>query len=445
MNRLKRGFALVLVAALCLSLAACGGTDNDITGDDWRVSGVVAGSGTITHDGESVDVLVTVSESGAAFYRDLPEQVLFDSVAFPETIEDISSSAFQISFDDQNGDGESDVLVEIGHEDMSNTTMLWLWDPQERYVYQPEYSSFHVPGVAGPEELIASYVGLWEYQGKNLWLRICDDATWEFVNDQDEVIEYGTLWVDENGLTLHFDGSGDTLQLDRTVSGDLIDSVNGGTLLPVEGIQSQEPYFTRNGLEINAAVEKGTFLLTDGVCSYSGLGDGYNTGDCYWEITKNGDYTHDGIRELHFDAICYIPEDSIPYFSEKYITNTDSELYDFYTGMWLTTATAYGNSQRGDNYYLHTVSWQGNSYLIEFAYSTNWQYNVGDWAQVLTKSYSVYLPEDYDGLVFTAEAQPASYKDSAKRMQLDSISPEAALMDIDTVDPYRSLYFSLCY
>lgn len=445
MNRLKRGFALVLVAALCLSLAACGGTDNDITGDDWRVSGVVAGSGTITHDGESVDVLVTVSESGAAFYRDLPEQVLFDSVAFPETIEDISSSAFQISFDDQNGDGESDVLVEIGHEDMSNTTMLWLWDPQERYVYQPEYSSFHVPGVAGPEELIASYVGLWEYQGKNLWLRICDDATWEFVNDQDEVIEYGTLWVDEYGITLHFDGSGDTLQLDRTVSGDLIDSVNGGTLLPVEGIQSQEPYFTRNGLEINAAVEKGTFLLTDGVCSYSGLGDGYNTGDCYWEITKNGDYTHDGIRELHFDAICYIPEDSIPYFSEKYITNTDSELYDFYTGMWLTTSTAYGNSQRGDNYYLHTVSWQGNSYLIEFAYSTNWQYNVGDWAQVLTKSYSVYLPEDYDGLVFTAEAQPASYKDSAKRMQLDSISPEAALMDIDTVNPYRSLYFSLCY
>ena len=48
-------------------------------------------------------------------------------------------------------------------------------------------------------------------------------------------------------------------------------------------------------------------------------------------------------------------------------------------------------------------------------------------------------------LVFAAEAQPDNYKDSAKRMQMDSISPEAALMDIDTVDPYRSLYFSLCY
>ena len=438
-NRWKHIFIPVLAMALCLSLAACGNSD-DVAGEDWRTTGVVVGSGTIAHDGESVDVLVTVCESSAAFYRDLPEQVLFDSVSFPMNIPDAEQSFNAISFDDMDGDGESDVLVSFIHENGDATELVWIWDPVERYVFREDLSTVTLSGGD-----LSEYVGLWEYQGENLWLRIHEDATWEFVNDQDDVIEYGTLWMDENGVTLHFDGSGDTLQLDRTVSGDLIDSVNGGTLLPVEGIQSSEPYFTRNGLEINAAVERGTFLLEDGVCSYSGLGDGYNTGDCYWEITKNGDYTHDGIRELHFDAICYIPEDSIPYFSEKYITNTDSELYDFYTGMWLTTATAYGNSQRGDNYYLHTVSWQGNSYLIEFAYSTNWQYNVGDWAQVLTKSYAVYLPEDYDGLVFAAEAQPDNYKDSAKRMQLDSISPEASLMDIDTVDPYRSLYFSLCY
>ena len=358
-------FALAL--ALCLSLAACGDS-GDITGDDWRTSGMVVSGGTITHDGESVDVLVTVSESSAAFYRDLPEQVLFDSVSFPMSIPDAEQAFNAISFDDLNGDGESDVLVSFLHENGDETELIWLWDSEARYVF----------------------------------------------------------WEDLSTVTVVGDQSG---------------SVNDGTLLPAD----EDPYFTQNGLAINAAAEMGTFLLEDGVCSYSGLGDGYNTGDCYWEIIKNGDYTHDGIRELHFDAICYIPEDSIPYFSEQYITNTDSELYDFYTGMWLTTATAYGNSQRGDNYYLHTVSWQGNSYLIEFAYSTDWQYNVGDWAQVLTKSYAVYLPEDYDGLVFAAEAQPASYKDSAKRMQLDSISPEASLMDIDTVDPYRSLYFSLCY
>lgn len=438
-NRWKHIFIPVLTMALCLSLAACGNSDN-VAGDDWRTTGMVVGSGTITHDSESVDVLVTVSESSAAFYRDLPEQILFDSVSFPMSIPDAEQAFNAISFDDINDDGESDVLVSFIHENGDATELIWIWDPVERYVFREDLSTVALSG-----DDLSEYVGLWEYQGENLWLRIREDATWEFVNDQDEVIEYGTLWVDEYGITLHFDGSGDTLQLDRTVSGDLIDSVNGGTLLPVEGIQSQEPYFTRNGIEINAAVEMGTFPLEDGVCSYSGLGDGYNTDDCYWEITKTGDYTHDGIRELHFDAICYIPEDSIPYFDQQYTTVTSSELYDFYTGMWLTTSTAYGNSQRGDNYYLHTISWQGNSYLIEFAYSTDWQYNVGDWAQVLTKSYAVYLPEDYDGLVFAAEAQPDNYKDSAKRMQLDSISPEAALMDIDTVDPYRSLYFSLCY
>ena len=438
-NRWKHIFIPVLTMALCLSLAACGNSDN-VAGDDWRTTGMVVGSGTITHDGESVDVLVTVSESSAAFYRDLPEQILFDSVAFPMSIPDAEQAFNAISFDDINDDGESDVLVSFIHENGDATELIWIWDPVERYVFREDLSTVALSG-----DDLSEYVGLWEYQGENLWLRIREDATWEFVNDQDEVIEYGTLWVDEYGITLHFDGSGDTLQLDRTVSGDLMDVTNGGSLFPVEGIQSQEPYFTRNGIEINAAVEMGTFPLEDGVCSYSGLGDGYNTDDCYWEITKTGDYTHDGIRELHFDAICYIPEDSIPYFDQQYTTVTSSELYDFYTGMWLTTSTAYGNSQRGDNYYLHTISWQGNSYLIEFAYSTDWQYNVGDWAQVLTKSYAVYLPEDYDGLVFAAEAQPDNYKDSAKRMQLDSISPEAALMDIDTVDPYRSLYFSLCY
>lgn len=121
-----------------------------------------------------------------------------------------------------------------------------------------------------------------------------------------------------------------------------------------------------------------------------------------------------------------------------------SELYDAYTGMWLTAGSTFNNSSRGDNYYLHTVSWRGNSYLIEFTYSTDWDFQVGDWGAVLTKSYSVYLPADYDGLVFAAQAEPDTYQESARKMQLDSISPEACVLDLDTLDPYSSLYFSLC-
>ena len=33
----------------------------------------------------------------------------------------------------------------------------------------------------------------------------------------------------------------------------------------------------------------------------------------------------------------------------------------------------------------------------------------------------------------------------ARRMQLDSIAPEASIMDIDLVDPYNTLFFSICY
>ncbi len=219
---------------------------------------------------------------------------------------------------------------------------------------------------------------------------------------------------------------------------------NGGLLLPVEEIMSTEPYFSRCGLEINAEMDMGSYLLENGVCCYSGLGDGYSTGDCYWEVIKGYDYTHDGIRELQFDAVCYIPGSSIPYYEQQYITNTNSELYDAYTGMWLTTATTYDNSERGDNYYVHTVDWNGSSYMIEFAYSNDCQYYVGDWAMVFTKSYVVYMPEDYDGLVLAAEPQPDNYRDTAKRMQLDSISPEGLITELDTLDPYACLYFSVC-
>lgn len=233
MSKMKKLLALLLAAVFCLSMAACGGSADDVAGDDWRVSGVVAGSGTITHDGESVDVLVTISPTSAAFYRDLPEQVLFDSVLFPMEVPDAEQAFNAISFDDIDGDGESDVLVSFIHENNDLTELIWIWDPVERYVFRENLSTVTIDGGD-----IYEYVGLWEYQGENLWLRIYDDATWESVNDQEDVLEYGTLWVDEDGVTLSLDGSDDVLGLDRTGDGELIDSENGGLLLPVEEIMS---------------------------------------------------------------------------------------------------------------------------------------------------------------------------------------------------------------
>ena len=439
MKNWKKYASLFLTLVLCLSLVACGNSD-DVAGDDWRTTGMVVGSGTITHDGESVDVLVTVSESSAAFYRDLPEQILFDSVSFPMNIPDAEQAFNAISFDDMDDDGESDVLVSFIHENGDATELIWIWDPVERYVFREDLSTVAISGGDLSGDDLSEYVGLWEYQGENLWLRIHEDATWEFVNDQDEVIEYGVLWVDEYGITLHFDGSGDTLQLDRTVSGDLIDSVNGGTLVPADKIESCVPYFTRNGFEINAAVDAGTYLLKNGACSYYNLGKNYTVGDCYWEVIKNYDVTHDGIREIQFDAVCYVPASSLGTFDQEFIISTRSGLFDFYTGKWFNTDndhTEKNHTERIDNHYVNTLEWNGQSYEVEYSYSTEAEFFVADWYMVYTVSYMVYLPEGYDGLLFVAEPEKKTYED---HMKWSDPTAEYYLTEEDAVD----LFFSVC-
>ena len=140
MTLLKKNFAFLLAVVLCLSLVACGGSD-DTVGDDWRNSGEVVGSGTITHEGEdSADVLIVVSEYSAAFYEDQPEQVLYDSVSFPITILDAQESLNEISLEDMDGDGQTDVYVSFIHDSGDITQMVWIWVPGEGYVFREDLS-----------------------------------------------------------------------------------------------------------------------------------------------------------------------------------------------------------------------------------------------------------------------------------------------------------------
>lgn len=122
----KRLTPLLMALLMCLSLAACSSNDDPEAGGDWRTTGIVIGSGTITHDGESVDVLVTISTESAAFYRDEAEQILFDSVSFPVAIPDAKDTFTSISFDDLSADGESDVYIRFEHENGDSTELVWI-------------------------------------------------------------------------------------------------------------------------------------------------------------------------------------------------------------------------------------------------------------------------------------------------------------------------------
>ncbi len=438
----------ILLAAATVTvpflITACG--DNELAGDDWRASGIVSDTGVITRNGEDIKVCLCVYDDNVSIYHDKKEQEFIEAADFPREIADAHDSYSGAHFDDINGDGESDLQIDLWYGEGSYDILVWYWDPStECYVYLPDESTIGYEEVKSSEEYLADYIGLWEYHDENIWIRINADASWELLNSGAEVVESGTAVADEERITLHFDDGGDTWEFVKTVSEDLIDSVNGGVLTPVEAIvaKSNKSFFEENRLDLNAERDSGTVLLKNGVCSYRVNGEGYTLGDAYWEVVTKSDDVHDGIREIQFDAICYVPEDSIPLFISEFSTVVGSELFDYHTGMWFTASSTYGDNTRGENHYLHTVNYDGVDYDIEFFYSTEWDYDNADWNTVLTKSYIVYLPEDYDGLIFAALAMPKTYKESAARQQLDLISPEALITECATIDPSANLYFDI--
>lgn len=287
---------------------------------------------------------------------------------------------------------------------------------------------------------ISEYVGLWEYVDEDVWIQIYDDGTWECLDAEGYAFQFGTASVDSTGITFSSDDIDGSLRFDRTVSGDLIENGNDGMLIPADKIESRVPYFTRNGLEINAAVDAGAYLLKNGACSYYNLGKNYTVGDCYWEVIKNYDVTHDGIREIQFDTVCYVPASSLGTFDQEFIISTCSGLYDFYTGKWFNTDndhTEKNHTEHIDNHYVNTLEWNGQSYEVEYSYSTEAEFFVADWYMVYTVSYMVYLPEGYDGLLFVAEPEAKTYED---HMKWSDPTAEYYLTEENAVD----LFFSVC-
>ena len=293
---------------------------------------------------------------------------------------------------------------------------------------------------------ISKYVGLWKYADGTFWLEIYESGMWELFDDEENKSAVGTLLVDENGISLYHDETGVVLmQLYLTETGELIDSESGWLFLHADDSGSSEPYFTANGLYINAELDKGPYVMNNGYATYVGdNGDGYTVGECFWEVTRTYDKTQDGIREIKIEAVTYVPYSSIGDFDEKPKHSLYHQLYDFYSGKWFTRIDEYKTSSRGKNYYLHNVECNGQSGIIEFTRSTDWQYDVGDWARIATTHYHVYMPEWYDGLILTLEPLPDTYEGFTEFDHRHTAYAEASIMDIEPVDAYGCLFFNIC-
>lgn len=139
----KKYAILLLALVMCLSLTACGDSseneNDDIGGTDWRTTGIWRGDGTITCDGEDINVLVCIHKADAAFYYDTDDQTLYCSVDYPITLEGDAWEMFQyIDFADLNGDGNSDATMHFIDGD-NELIMVWFWDTESKeFLCQPE-------------------------------------------------------------------------------------------------------------------------------------------------------------------------------------------------------------------------------------------------------------------------------------------------------------------
>ena len=82
-------------------------------------------------------------------------------------------------------------------------------------------------------DYLNDYIGLWGYYNIDLWLRVHEDSTFEFVNSEDEAIYTGTADADEYGMDLYFDD--DTPQMRLGLS------LNGGPDLPAGSFRQRRP------------------------------------------------------------------------------------------------------------------------------------------------------------------------------------------------------------
>ena len=232
---MKKLFALMLALVLCLSLAACGGDQNedpnDVVGDDWRVSGIVRDYDSITRNGEDTNVLVCINNDSADFYLDDETQTLYDYVDYPITLQGDPWEEFQsIDFADRNGDDNGDVAM-LFELDGQQVLMVWFWDADtETYVFQPEESqvsdfadgesvshlgfegTWYLDGDETEESvIIIGVVGDWvlyDQQGDTRTaidsglLRVVDEAQGHFAADSEQFadVSYLIATAGENGM-----------------------------------------------------------------------------------------------------------------------------------------------------------------------------------------------------------------------------------------------------
>lgn len=241
---MKKLLLSVLCLVMCLSLVACGkdkaadDNDDDVAGSDWRTTGVVVASGTLTLDRKSTDVLVCLDKDGVKLYYDEPEQRLFTSADFHLPFKSDPRDKFEsISLDDTDSDGYSEIVLMINGEKFK-----WSWDGfsgrfvcWETVIEESEYAPSSV-----------DFVAYWYCADGGYWLRIYGDDTWDSVEESGDVINSGYLTA-TIGIVKLYMSDGELVSELELKDGVLVD--NDSRLKHVAEFDDEVPQAVRTNLE----------------------------------------------------------------------------------------------------------------------------------------------------------------------------------------------------
>ena len=172
MNNLKRFFCLLTLVLLSFALlAGCGSQDGDLQDTDEIIYEYDSiGAGSIMRNGEQIEVLFFYDQETVYIYYndyfyDLKEPKLLDKAELPTyELHDTDWYAESFYTGDDNGDGSDDLRVTIRHADYSESNIVWTWDKDKGFVYQPEASQFYDTRVVEDQRKYRFMVyGRWGY------------------------------------------------------------------------------------------------------------------------------------------------------------------------------------------------------------------------------------------------------------------------------------------
>ena len=151
MKSRERFFCLLTLTLVILGLlAGCGSKDSDVQDPDGIIYEYDSiGAGSIMRNGEQIEVLFFYDqETVYIYYNDyfyeLKEPKLLDKAELPtDELHDTDWYAESFYTGDDNGDGNDDLQVTLRHADYSESNIVWTWDNDKGFVYQPDESQFY--------------------------------------------------------------------------------------------------------------------------------------------------------------------------------------------------------------------------------------------------------------------------------------------------------------